>query len=416
MKVSATEVNRISRGSTAGSLYFLLGLCSQFSVNLQGQLFIADIVWIPMIFLLQFDSMKEVIQGKTREKFNKVVFLGLLWIVAFLISSVLRQDSLIEMFKYSLSIAITLILIFILFRSRTEFLIRFAQGFALSSILFSILSPVSTALADYWKWGVGFNSAILLGAVVFKSKAVTTNLLLLASVISVFASARSLAFIFFVSAIAVILKKRPVQSKIRSKFLLRTIVFSVITICFTSFYSFASSSGLLGEEAKNEYLSQSYNGLPLIVNGRSEFLFALEVIKENPIVGQGAYPRLSGQLKIQAQERLERLEINLERFKNTLGSEDRLIPLHSHIWGAWVTSGIFGVFFWIYLLYLFSNFILIEWFRVETHKGFYICLLFSGWMLWEIPFSPFGGSKRIVTALAVALVLKMSPSRKKRNA
>jgi hypothetical protein len=84
-----------------------------------------------------------------------------------------------------------------------------------------------------------------------------------------------------------------------------------------------------------------------------------------------------------------------------------LIPGHSHIIGAWIWSGILGLVFWIFMVWV----VLKAIFRVTTLKPrlapVYTWFLIS--MFWDIWFSPFASTRRLTEAFLIVVMMDLPP-------
>lgn len=150
-----------------------------------------------------------------------------------------------------------------------------------------------------------------------------------------------------------------------------------------SIYEPLAANGMLGAEAQEKYFRQKMVGGNALEGGRSETFMGIQLIKDNPIWGYGSYAKDKGDvfhMRYAAERNIDYI---------WTGTDDRYLPGHSHIVGAWVQNGIFGGLFWIYVIWVMwlafkSGCILCES-RLLCLLMFQLCAF-----MWNVLFSPFG--------------------------
>ena len=164
---------------------------------------------------------------------------------------------------------------------------------------------------------------------------------------------------------------------------------------------FATTAGLLSEEAQEKNLRQASSSSGLLLGGRPEIQVSALAVMESPILGHGSWARDLKYVEI-LQDKLAESgqEANLE---DALATSQGLIPSHSHLMQSWVWSGILGAAFWIYMLYLTARAIVQIVSSPPRLAPVYTWLLVS--LCWSILFSPFGSTARTADALCVAIAL-----------
>jgi len=90
-----------------------------------------------------------------------------------------------------------------------------------------------------------------------------------------------------------------------------------------------------------------------------------------------------------------------------------LIPTHSHIFGAWVWSGILGLAFWVYFLIVVGRG-LAALIRVRPWLGPYLAYMLS-LAFWDVFFSPFASTRRITVSFLLASVIYLFNEDKKQT-
>lgn len=172
-------------------------------------------------------------------------------------------------------------------------------------------------------------------------------------------------------------------------------------------YGHLAESGALGEKALAKYLRQTRDGqgvLDFLRSGRSEFFIGLSAIVDRPLMGFGAVPVDDKEYVLTYVSKHGTIEDyeNLIRFKGyTYIDGTRLIPSHSHVVGFWLSNGIFGLLFWLYVFKL-----IYEYYR-KTLDALpqvlpFVCFM-TPTVVWDIFFSPY--TNRFTMPLFVTCLL-----------
>lgn len=202
---------------------------------------------------------------------------------------------------------------------------------------------------------------------------------------------RSNGMIFII--IALILSRRNLFRRMTYRKAIPVLIISIIF--FQGLYSLYVSqvmAGKIGGEHAREQLSKTanpYNPVNLLLTGRSEVYIALIAIGDKPIWGHGSWaPDPTGkytQIGYQLQGEEERFDSFLQN-----RSGEIIIPSHSVIFGAWMTSGIIGFFAIVYIVFLFlkRSFSLISdrYFQRSPFFPVFLFFLING--VWTFLFSP----------------------------
>lgn len=225
-------------------------------------------------------------------------------------------------------------------------------------------------------------------------------------------SGRSTALVGF-AATGIILLCRKRVDKIRGigKNFGFYLVISVIGIFALKWsYSQAAVNGLLGEKARVKYEAQTRGDtsmVKLLIGGRADSFVGLLACFDRPITGVGPWALdTKGYVyeffsKYGQQEDFDRLQSSAATRRSMGYFGDPLIPVHSHIVGAWAWCSIFGLFFWVYVLFMIAELIRKSFSVVLPWTGFFIVMIPS--VLWDVFFSPLG--ERVQMALFLAAIL-----------
>ncbi|KPL51893.1 hypothetical protein ABB55_06340 [Prosthecomicrobium hirschii] len=164
-------------------------------------------------------------------------------------------------------------------------------------------------------------------------------------------------------------------------------------------YHYTAREGLLGREAQDKYFSQAETDVGLVLGGRSESLASIPAIMDSPVLGHGSWARDIDYVLLYMAER-ERLGLKSSPIISDL------IPSHSHLLGAWVEHGMFGAAFWVWALFVTGKGLLAAVRKPSPLTGFVAFIGIS--LLWDIPFSPFGLTGRVMEAAALYLMILMA--------
>lgn len=191
------------------------------------------------------------------------------------------------------------------------------------------------------------------------------------------------------------------------------LIFCVLAIFIGLFakigYSYLAKNGVLGEKQQEKYLHQTTQGnsvIAMLRAGRAEFFIGLNAVLEHPLVGYGPWPldtygfAQDYMNKYATAEDLEQYNRGLA-YMASQGIYARFIPAHSSILGFWITYGLPGGIFWMYVLYLFFQLFKKFLTAIPQWYGFFVLAIPT--MLWHIFFSPFGA--RVERTFVIACVL-----------
>lgn len=158
-------------------------------------------------------------------------------------------------------------------------------------------------------------------------------------------------------------------------------------------YQVAAERGWLGEDAYKKYISQTGGDKSLkalLLGGRMESFCGLIACVDRPIVGFGPWAMdnwgymdefLTKYGKPEDVEKL--LESNKKgRYYSFL------IPCHAYITEFWLWYGVFGLLFWLYVLFVFVRYLRQDCWAVPQWFAWLACSI-PGYC-WGIFFSPFG--------------------------
>lgn len=148
-----------------------------------------------------------------------------------------------------------------------------------------------------------------------------------------------------------------------------------------SVYESLASRHILGEYAYQKYQTQ-IQADNILEGGRAETFMGIELIRRKPIIGYGSYAMDKG-------DKFHKEFASTSGKKYRRPFEERRMPAHSHIVGAWMWNGIGGGIFWLYVLLLMWRVFRSGAMLTESALLPGILMTFTA-RIWEILFSPFG--------------------------
>lgn len=283
----------------------------------------------------------------------------------------------------------------------------FALGLATAGVFGYLFVPNVYAAFDPWKWAFALPVGLALaaglsGTVGAKLPWLTVAAFAAFGALNLFLGFRSLGGVGLLTAgylaIGSIMGRRQTTA---SRSVLRAgvgmAILAVAMVGMLQLYDAAVSEGLLGTDAQAKYLEQS-GALGVLVGGRSEVLVSSQAVIDSPILGHGSWAKDFTYVDLLA-DRLSSLGYEIGGGISDVG----LIPAHSYLMGSWVWAGILGGLFWLAILgiavWLLTN---LYASRVELAP----LLVFSTMLLlWNIAFSPYGFSGRLLASYGIALCL-----------
>lgn len=161
-------------------------------------------------------------------------------------------------------------------------------------------------------------------------------------------------------------------------------------------YKLSASSGLLGEEARKKYESQTAGGSGgigrLILGGRGDAFIGLLACRDKPIVGWGPWAIDENGYaeefitKFGTLEDIQQMALFRE-WEMRNGIVTHMLRCHAHITEFWAWYGIFGLVFIIYIIFVLLRYLKQDVWVVPQWYAWLGCSVPG--MFWVIFFSPF---------------------------
>ncbi|MFZ2404143.1 MAG: hypothetical protein WAW41_03330, partial [Methylobacter sp.] len=322
-------------------------------VEFVGRLFLSEILLLGLLPFLLKARGRLLLAPLPR----KLMLLGLAWLLAQIVTDVIRDTPLEDWSRGWSKIAFLLLnfsAIYLYLNGESKRFFSFAVGIALGQILAYFLNP-NVFVEDYpWKFGYGM--AITLLAVLAsqtgffeKRKFLSSGIILGMGVLNLYMDFRSLGLVCLLAGGFISVKKsnRVGLKKLkRSEIAMLVLLGGMAIYGITALYDYSVTEGWFGAEVRDKYLMQSSGDMGVLLGGRSEILASGQAIIDSPIIGHGSWAK--------DQKYADILVYALSQHGYDIHGiyESDLIPSHSYIMGAWVEAGLVGAIFWFFGLML----------------------------------------------------------------
>jgi hypothetical protein len=190
-------------------------------------------------------------------------------------------------------------------------------------------------------------------------------------------------------------KRETIKRRLCNKFGLWCCVAIIGIFCIHNLYRISATQGWLGDEAFKKYEQQTQGDtsiMALLLGGRMESFCGLIACVDKPIVGFGPWPMDDGGyiqeflLKFGTKEDYDSYHRSLEN-NLSLGITFQLIPSHAYITKFWLWYGIFGLLFWLYVIFVLIRYlwqdcwVVPQWFMwlAASIPGYFWGIFFSPW-------------------------------------
>jgi hypothetical protein len=341
-----------------------------------------------------------------------ILTLGLLWLGSQIITDFVRHSAPEDYLRGWSRLALILVSFtvswIVVCRSRQRFIL-YGVGVALGGLVTFYFQPNDQMLDSPWKFGLaGPITMLAIIAMALAAKHRYVGIVLPTAVLVLihsYANTRSLAMICLLTAIYSLFHSSAYKtaSPLNGRRLVILTGLVVLGIWgFTQLYSHYALEGVFGDYARQKLEAQTGSG-GLLLGGRGEVLASEQAILDSPILGHGSWPRDSTYSAILAESRRE---LGYKEFQT--GKVDDLIPMHSHIFGAWVEGGVAGAVFWVFVLY----FAVVALAKVRGTEPYLPLFAFAGFVLvWDLLFSPISPERRFVTPYFMAAMVLLQTFR-----
>ena len=393
---------------SADALVFAVGLTTNATVRLIGDLPIAEVILVAMLPIILATRGYRSLRKDLRAVF---ALLGL-WLFGQVITDIYRSTAMLDWIRGDAAIiffGIDILGLGVLLSGNDRRKAIFMAANAIGTILVALIHPSKQALDQPWKFGYasGVISLVLLVSCFF------------------YARRRYLYAGAFIVAIAIVNLLENFRSPVLNLLIGLALVFPVIpekvgsmrilpragsamrvavlvgmalgaVLLTLGLIKFVTNAGLLGEEAQEKNRTQEQAG-GLLLGGRPEILVSSRAVMDSPIIGHGSWARDYKyiELLIDTQEEYG-VKPNMQDIVEHTGG---FIPAHSHLMGAWVWAGILGATFWAYIVWLIVKATIpLSNLRPPLAPVYAYAISAS---LFNVMFSPFGLNMRLIDGAVI---------------
>jgi O-antigen ligase len=403
---------------------------SFFRFSFYGTLFLLEIFLLIVVFhSLLFRKRDENLDSEPlgspeSNSFRKKVthYLLLLAIIS-IIGGVFRGATFTDQIKGSALVFFTLINYLglrNLTKLRADLVTTAFIGFALSGFIGFVVQPNEYARTEVWKFGFSYGLTYLIVIFLMLQNRFRRKpyqyILISYGFLALFLGTRSLGLCIILTGSFLLIGSRKIESRdrvVETPNFIKTLgaltLISILALATSSIYGIAAKQGFLGEESREQYIQQGTGDYGPIIGGRTEPIIALFAVSQSPIFGHGYGADSEIEMYEKAnkffQKHNYRVNIQLIQSRN----EGR-IPQHSYILNYWISYGIVGLFFWIFIFRALLRAAIKDiWSSSGTSPLIlYVTILTS----WNMLFSPFGAIVRLEFALILVLVESIFANRK----
>jgi hypothetical protein len=388
---------------------FLCPVLVVIEINLIGRLFLSEVLLAIILPLLILQRGRLLLEPLPRT----VIILGLVWLAGQIFTDLVRETPFQDWSRGWAKITFLILnfsSIYLLINQDARRIVLFFLGSAMGSSLDYFVSPTILMLTDPWKFGAGalFSALLILFVqwrVIARFPILPVLMISALGLFSIYMGSRGSGGLLILSAIYLYVHSKPELQHWLKRFSIGRMVTLVVITSFSIWgilatYSIAASSGWLGEAAKKKYHKQS-GKYGILLGGRAEILVSSQAIKDSPIIGHGSWAKDIEYRKLYL-ELKKQLGYYVGDFQYLL-QKSKLIPSHSHLFGAWVEAGILGALFWVWVFYLVFR-SLFGLFRVE-HYLLPLFVIKAIGAAWTILFSPFGAEGRLSWGFILTILI-----------
>lgn len=212
-------------------------------------------------------------------------------------------------------------------------------------------------------------------------------------------SGRSAALGAIASAALILIagkKRESIRRRLCSRFGFWCCIAGVGIFCLHTLYRISATQGWLGEDALRKYEQQTQGDTSikkLLLGGRMESFCGLIACVDKPIVGFGPWASdndgyVEEFLRKYASQQDYLDYVKWQEYYNRNGVVHRFkIPAHAYITEFWLWYGIFGLLFWIYVIFVLLRYLkqdcwaVPQWFMwlAASIPGYFWGIFFSPW-------------------------------------
>ena len=384
-------MDQLNSGKKFGKTIIFLFLLSGVRFRLLGDFYVGEL----LSFFYVIFWKRNPLDGKNLV-YKKLL---LLWFTATSISNILNHTGFADFIKSSGSPIICLLI----FITLTDLSIKYnyVHIFILvcaGQVIGGVFQPYNLGILDGWKYQYGIALGLFCISIpeLFQRKYLIPLSFTAVIFLSLGYGSRSESGIFLASYFIskILTRKYSGQGGSPGKIIPSILIFSS-TIAV---YLITASRGLLGH-SENMRASNLLNSSVSILNGRPEIFYSFPAFLHSPIFGYGGNPKISQNFIVSISQYLLDNSIQLANQLYPAGE----LPIHSYLFSALIYGGFFSGLFWIYYLFTVVKMLLSKVLKPQHSLISTTLVVLS---LWNIFFSPFGASQRLLVIAALVFLTK----------
>jgi len=430
-------INSLSTNASRGAavLLFLIGLLSQTQVSLGGKLGISEFV---MVLFAPFAFFKNLSLLR-RDGVLLYFWLILLWLGGAIFVDLYRSNYILFMLK-GIAVPITVfansICVYVLLRNNFSNLRWFLLGVAISGVIsififqrggagdvaaeFGMEAGMEKVVSYKLFWVFQLTTWLTLPIVMNYLKCPKWYMIIVVifmALFNLYSGGRSMFLSAALTLLMIVLagKSRQSIALIKRHVGLMLVLILILGVVVKFGYDYAARHRYLSEAEQAKHEKQTAQGsgfLNLLMAGRGDTFIGLFAALDKPILGHGSvaiddHGYILDFLRKYGTER----DYQMVRTARDKYGVYRILA-HSHIVCYWMWHGIFGLIFWLYVIYLSVKTILQRLHIYPAWYGYFAVSL--PMFFWDVIFSPFG--KRVeYSALFVTFLLVANMERMQRK-
>ena len=406
---------------------FLIGMFTMTRINIGGKIGISELVMLllsPFVLFENFEAFR-------REKITGFLFLIFMWLCGAVFADWYNGTFYalaIKGIANPVMVFTNVVVLYSLLRKNPENLRWLLFGLAISSVI-SIFAFQNISDEELREIGADVNAVTkVTGYKLFWGNMVRAwvgllisgwylqipNVISLCGVIGimiayVLCGGRSASASYMATLLLIFIGGTKVATMkcIKKYILLIFIAIAIAGAVFKAAYKYAAINGLLNETEQKKYERQTSGGsgglLAMFMSGRSEIFIATIAALDKPLVGHGSHA-IDNNYYVADFLRKYGSDVDQKLYYESALNLIHKIPYHTQIVTFWMWHGIFGLIFWVSVLYL------VVW---TLFKGMAVCPSMFGYLalvlpllLWDLFFSPFGSRVSECATFVVCLIIK----------
>lgn len=393
---------------------FFAGLLTSLYLQFGARIYLGEIVVV--LFCVLGVLTGSLQWSRFRVETKAVISLGLVWLVAALISNIVNATPL-PIAMRSIGIIGILLCAFVfalewLMPSRNR-LLWYAFGTGLSYVVVTIVQPTRQMETSPWRISIGVGVSILVMLFLVRYRQhywIGVFVILGLSVVNLSLNSRGNAFALLATAVILALSAR------RRSLSIRPVLLAGLAVALAALvvYPWAAQNGVFGQQPQETFLSQQNLNENPVLAGRAKLVAGIAGVAENPVLGRGGNASVTPEdldrvssigtsLGYSDAFVLATTNRMLDDAYSSDGDDTKTTAMlgHSMLLSGWVTDGVGGLAFWVGILVLITRGLKSQLAGARGLWPLALWLTFTGYQI--VLFSPYGIRTWLPMILAFAL-------------